>query len=123
MGRSEGNALVMAFVVAIPCAYRYTKRRLTRSVRRAGPQNLYQLLKLSPLEVAGASTDSLKQRQRAILRICHPDIAGAGGAALTSVLAEAVALLGSTAGRIEYEARLQGNSLQSPSEPIEVMPG
>lgn len=62
--------------MAIPCAYRYTKRRLTRSVRRAGPQNLYQLLKLSPLEVAGASTDSLKQRHKhgakMELQVVHP---------------------------------------------------
>lgn len=44
--------------------------------RRAVPQNLYELLQLSPIEAASASPETLKQRQRAILRLCHPDIAG-----------------------------------------------
>lgn len=85
------------------------------------PQNLYELLRLSPMDVAFATKESLKQRQRAILRVCHPDIAGDGGAALTSVLTEAIDLLSTSGGRIKYEAMLQGDSLLNPSGPVEVM--
>lgn len=85
------------------------------------PQNLYELLRLSPIDVASATPEGLKQRQRAVLRVCHPDIAGDGGAALTSLLTEAVNLLSTSQGRMRYEAMLQGDSLLNPSEPMEVM--
>ena len=70
--------------------------RKRRSVMRCGPslsrppQNLYELLGLSAIEAASASLDLLKQRQRALLRVCHPDVAGDGGSAVTSLLSEAV---------------------------------
>lgn len=73
------------------------------------------------MDVASATKESLKQRQRAILRVCHPDIAGDGGAALTSLLTEAIDLLSTSEGRIKYEAMLQGDSLLTPSGPVEVM--
>ena len=97
---------------------RWTVQR--RSVRRAGPsepQNLYELLGLSAIEAASAPLDLLKQRQRALLRVCHPDVAGDGGSAVTSLLSEAVNLLSTFEGRIEYEAQLQGETVRKAYDP------
>lgn len=89
--------------------------RATRSGRGEGrgergeattPRNLYELLGLTPAEAA-ASPEVLKQRQRALLRVCHPDVAGDNGAALTILVAEACEILRTADGRSAYEERLR----------------
>ncbi|CAJ1348873.1 unnamed protein product [Effrenium voratum] len=78
------------------------------------PRNLYELrlLGLSPLEAAVASAESIKQRQRVLLKVCHPDIAGDGGAAVTALLTEAVNALSSAQARAEYEASLSDTEME-----------
>ena len=116
-GRSSCGLAVLTALSSRQAAQRRTAKR-RRSALQSGespapPQNLYQLLGLSAIEAASASVDLLKQRQRALLRVCHPDVAGDGGSAVTSLLSEAVGLLSTSQGRIEYEALLQGESVRN----------
>lgn len=77
------------------------------------PRNLYELLGLSPGAVE-ESPELLKQRQRALLKVCHPDVAGDEGAALTMLVAEAADVLASPTGRSDYDQKIRGDA-QAPA--------
>eukprot|EP00933_Yihiella_yeosuensis_P047601 TRINITY_DN4345_c0_g2_i1.p1 TRINITY_DN4345_c0_g2~~TRINITY_DN4345_c0_g2_i1.p1 ORF type:complete len:399 (+),score=78.73 TRINITY_DN4345_c0_g2_i1:50-1246(+) len=70
----------------------------------AAPANLYEVFGFTT--GAQFSAEELQSRRRALLKACHPDVAGPGGAALTVLVAEAAEILSETASRAAYDKTL-----------------